>query len=66
MAESTKDAGDVCYVCVCTSPRLSQRAWKTLTKKCMCWKGNGALEKLSVSLRGQWGPRGVRVGLMGS
>ena len=23
MAESTKDAGDVCYVCVCTSPRLS-------------------------------------------
>ena len=54
-------------MCVCALLHGSpQRAWKTLTKKCMCWKGNGALEKLSVSLRGQWGPRGVRVGLMGS
>lgn len=54
----------ICYVCVHFFTALPERARKTLTKKCMCWKGNGVLEKLLVSLRGQWGLRGVRVGLM--
>lgn len=56
----------ICHVRLHFSTALPERARKTLPKKCICWEGNGVLEKLLVGWRGQWGPRGVKVGLVDS
>lgn len=43
----------ICYVCSHFSMALPERVLKTLAKKCLCWRGSGALDTLLASLRCQ-------------